>query len=376
MTILKKIVPLCIGIFIIISCSSSSDDGPDTNDNFDRAALLTNMADNIIIPALVNFQSEMSDLDTARSTFVNDISQTNLDALSVAWLDAYKTWQNVEMFNIGLAETLSVDANSGFGVLFNRYPLSVSELETNVSSGSYDFEDTNLYDTQGFPALDFLIHGVANSDLVAIDKFTTNANADNYIIYLTDIVSRMQTALNNIVNDWQGSFRNSFVNNTSSSATGSVNKIVNDFIVYYEKALRANKIGIPAGNFSNAPIPSTVEAFHKKDVSKELALASLDAVVKIFNGQSLVGGATSGESFASYLEALNRGDLKTQIDNQFQEAKEKLTVLDDNFVNQINTDNSKMTEAYDALQGAVILLKVDMASAFNVVIDFQDSDGD
>jgi len=371
----KKVTILCLSVFIIISCSSSSDDGDSVTDNFDRSALLTNMADNIILPALVNFQSEMSRLEVARDNFINDFTTDNLDALSEVWLDAYKAWQGVEMFNIGAAESLSVDV-SGFVVYFNRYPLTVSDVETGVIDGNYDLDTIPFYDAQGFPALDFLIHGNANSDLTPLDKFTSNEQNDGYITYLNDVISQMTNRINAVINDWQGTFRNSFVSNTSSTATGSANKMVNDFIFYYEKGLRANKIGIPAGNFSNTPLPNTVEAFYKQDVSKELALASLDAVIKVFNGQSLTDSSVNGESFASYLDELNRTDLKEQINNQFEEAKQKIEALDDNFVNQISEDNSKMTEAYDALQMAVVLIKVDMASALNVIIDFQDADGD
>ena len=55
--------------------------------------------------------------------------------------------------------------------------------------------------------------------------------------------------------DWKGSYRSTFVNSKSNTATSSLNKLVNDFIFYYEKGLRANKIGIPAGVFSASPLP-------------------------------------------------------------------------------------------------------------------------
>lgn len=35
-----------------------------------------------------------------------------------------------------------------------------------------------------------------------------------------------------------------------------------------------------------------------------------------------------------------------------------------------------MTQAYDALQMAVVYLKVDMVQAFNISVDYVDADGD
>lgn len=373
---LKKIVSILCIVVVIVACSSSDDGNGGSTDNFDRTALLTNYADNIIVPALENFQSKLTDLDVARANFVNDKNQSNLDVLSDAWLEAYKAWQYIEIFNIGIAETLSADENSGFVVFFNRYPVTVSDIETGAASGNYDLNTIAYYDAQGFPALDFLIHGVANADATALDKFTTNPNFEGYVGYITDVVAQMGAKFNTVLGDWQGSYRNTFISNTSSSATGSFNKMVNDFIYYYEKGLRANKIGIPAGNFSVEPLPEKVEAFYKNDVSRELALSGLETIQKVFNGQSLVGTDTSSQSFASYLDYLENSQLKNDINAQFLAARQQIQSLNNSFSQQVIDDNTKMTQAYDLLQGAVVLLKVDMASAFNVSIDFTDSDGD
>ncbi|MFS4482624.1 imelysin family protein [Hyunsoonleella sp. 2307UL5-6] len=368
---------ICLGIIVACSSSSTDDDSTGGNDNFDRGALLTNVADNIIIPAFEDLQTKLSALDVARGNFVNDMSQSNLDALSDAWLEAYKVWQYVEMFNIGKAEGIDNTNFIGFVSFFNIYPLEVSDIENGAGTGNYDLTTGNYHDGQGFPALDFLIHGVADSDATALDKFTSNSKKEGYVTYLDNVVARMNTLNNTILNDWKNNYRDTFVTNLSSSTTGSISKIVNDFVFYYERGLRANKIGIPAGNFSNEPLPNKVEAFYKKDVSKLLALEALTAVQDFFNGKTYNESST-GESFKTYLEALGRNDLATTITSKFNEAKQKLEVLDDSFYNQVDTDNTKMTQAYDALQTAVVSLKVDMMGVFQVSLDegFVDSDGD
>lgn len=370
----KTSICLILLSLFIAACSSSDDSDPQGPDNFNRELLLANMADNIVIPAFTNLQSKLSDLDVARANFINNMSQSHLDALSTAWLDAYKAWQYVEMFNIGSAELLGGNSR-GFVSFYNIFPLTVSDVETGAQTGNYDLNSSNYHDAQGFPALDFLIHGVATGDTAPIDKFTTNANASGYVDYITNVVAQMNALNNSILSDWQNSFRLTFISNTSSSATGSLNKFVNDFIFYYEKGFRANKFGIPAGNFSITPLPEKVEAFYKQDVSKELALDALDAIEDLFNGRAF-GGVSTGESLASYLDFLDRSDLRTMITNQFQVARQKIQVLDDNFYQQVETDNTKMTEAYDAIQAAVVLLKVDMLQAMNISIDFVDADGD
>ena len=45
-------------------------------------------------------------------------------------------------------------------------------------------------------------------------------------------------------------------------------------------------------------------------------------------------------------------------------------------LNQINTDNLKMLEAYDAIQQGVVYLKTDMLSLMSISVDYMDADGD
>jgi predicted lipoprotein len=374
---LKRIVYLFCLVCVIVACSSSDDSSDDNTDNFDRTALLTNYADNIILPALENFQSKVSALDVARGNFINAINQTNLDLLSDAWLEAYSAWQYVGIYNIGLAETLTGNEN-GFRAYFNVYPVSTALIESAAeTNASYNLNADAYFAAQGFPALDFLIHGITDSDITPLDKFTSNSKSNGYVNYMTDVQSQINSRTTAIVNDWQNTFRDEFVANTSSSATGSINKIVNDYINYYERALRANKIGTPAGNFSaGQTFPDKVEAFYKNNVSKELALLSLDAVQQFFNGEAFGNTANSGASLASYLDALDHTELKNDINAQFEVARQQIQSLNSSFSQQVINDNTKMTQAYDALQGAVVLLKVDMASVLDIQIDFVDNDGD
>lgn len=189
----------------------------------------------------------------------------------------------------------------------------------------------------------------------------------------------MESLTTIVLNDWTSIYRNEFVNSTANTATSSTNKLTNDFIFYYEKGLRANKIGIPAGVFSATPFSDKVEAFYNKNVSRQLALNGLRAVQKFFNGEGF-NSASTGESFKQYLDYLNTikdgADLSELINDQFEEAELKIQALNDDFAQQVETDNTKMTEAYDELQKAVVLLKVDMIQAMNISVDFVDADGD
>ena len=364
---LKRFLGILVVAFTVYACSSSEEE-PSPSDSFDRGIMLTHLADNIIIPAHQDFMTKMSALKAAGEVFTTSPNQSHLEALRISWFNAYKNWQHIEMFNIGKAEELQ------YRFFMNVYPLTTSDLESNIANGSYDLESANNHDAQGFPALDYLLHGLGSSDAEILENYTTATNNGNYKKYITDVLNQMYSKTEAVVSDW-ATYRGDFVSSTSNTATSAVNKLVNDFIFYYEKGLRANKLGIPAGIFSDNELPEKVEAFYKKDISKELALASLNSVIDFFNGKNY-SGSGSGSSFSEYLSNLERNDLSQSILNQFSAAKTQINTLDNNFYQQVNTNNTEMLRAYDELQKAVVLLKVDMLQVFSINIDYVDGDGD
>jgi predicted lipoprotein len=364
----KKITLFFVSVLAIYGCTSSDENEPALTDNFDRVNLLINIADNIIQPAYDDFSAKMSALKIAGEAFTDAPNQTSLEVFRSSWLSAYKIWQQIEMFDIGKAEELQ------YKFYMNIYPVTVNDIESNILNGSYDLNSVNNQDAQGFSALDYLIHGVADSDVAILEKYTTEVNSGNFKKYITDILNQMNDLTTQVVSDFKTQ-RNLFVESTQNNATSVFNKLINDYIFYYEKGLRANKFGIPAGNFSATPLPEKVEAFYRKDISKELALEAIVAVQNIFEGKHY-GSSTIGIGFNDYLISLDRDNISTGIISQLSTAKAQVEKLNTNFYTQINTDNSLMTKAYDELQKVVILLKVDMLQAFNVNVDYVDADGD
>lgn len=357
----------------IVACTSDSDNPQESSDNFDRGAMLVNWADNIIIPAYASFNTKVSSLNTRITEFTTNPTVQNLQTLRSAWKEAYVSFQNVSMFEIGMAEELR------FRNRLNVYPADAAQIESFIESGVYDFSLPSTIDKQGFPALDYMLNGLAETDTEIVAFYTSNTNAEGYKNYLQNLSETIFSLSNEVLTSWTGGYRDTFVANTSSSASGAVDKLTNDYIFYYEKSLRAGKVGIPAGVFSTGTLPQNVEAFYKKDISKELLLEAITASQNFFNGTSFIGNS-NGQSFKTYLDYLNTikngENLSALINDQFAVAKSKANELNPNFVQQIETDNSKMLSTYDELQRIVILLKVDMVQAMNVSIDYVDADGD
>ncbi len=373
---MKRILGILVLVAFVYACSSSDNDS-DSDDNqgfnpsnFDRTPLLENWADNIIIPGYIDFLSKVNTLQTETTAFTEN--SNDLTAIRAAWLDAYTTWQRVSMFENGPAETVGLRLN------VNIYPANVETIENNIASGSYNLDLSSNRVAKGFPALDYLLFGIASNDDNILDIYN-GPEGEAYKQYLEDIVADMQSLTTTVLDEWQGGFRDDFVANNGSSATASVDRLANDYIFYFEKFLRAGKMGIPGGVFSGDVEPNTIEALYAGNLSKLFFIEGLDAVQDFFNGVSY-NGSTQGESLGSYLDELNvledGTNLSTTINNQFDTARE--------FVNGLNTFEQELQSipptnflnAYDEVQRIVPLLKVDMVSALSISIDFADADGD
>jgi len=360
-------------LLVFVACNSDDDGSPSSSDNFDRQTLLVNWSENIIIPVYEDLQTELSELQTAAKDFNDSSNVSTLNALREEWLEAYKVFQYAEMFNIGKAEELN------YQFLMNVYPTNTNDIENNIASGNYDLSIPNNNDAVGFPALDYLLHGLGETDAEILSFYNSDANAANRKKYLKDLVDLMNSLTSDILSDWKNNFKTEFIERFGNTTTGSVNLMTNDFIFYYEKLFRANKIGIPAGVFSSTPLPDRVEALYRKEVSKELANEAFKAIRNFFNGVSYLdqSNGTGYDDYLNFLNTIRDGEnLSTVINNQFNSAQIKINGLDNNFYFQVKNDNTAMLETYDEIQKAVVLLKVDMLQAFDINVDFVDADGD
>lgn len=356
----------------VFSCNKSSD-GDKPKDDFDRKALLTHVADNIIIPAYTNFQTIFSEMKMAVEGFATAPDAAKLSALRLKWRAAYLAWQRVELFNFGPAD------NALLRNYFNIYPTDVTLLRSNISSGRYNLDEVTNNKVQGFPALDYLLNGAGASDAEILANYTTAPDASRWKKYMTDVIASMNAKINKVVGDWKGTYRSQFISSDGTGAGSSLSLMVNEYIMNFERFLRSGKFAIPAGVMSGTPAPEKVEAFYSKDFGMELAKTALQASRDFYLGRSFTGA--TGTGLYSYLQALGKNNanlatLATGIDNQFGVLETKMNSLGSSIYTAIVNNRTGVLALYDEFQKQVRYLKVDLASAIGITISYTDNDGD
>ena len=142
----------CIALIsFFISCTENDNQQTSSSDNYNRSSLLTNVVDNIIIPAHQRFQDELTLLSEHLVEFNSNRDIETLENLQLQFVETYKYWQHIEMFNIGYAEEIY------YASKMNIYPTNFSRINDNINGGSFDLDNNpNQYSAQGFPALDYL----------------------------------------------------------------------------------------------------------------------------------------------------------------------------------------------------------------------------
>ena len=356
-------------VISISSCVPTPEDACEVTTGFDRAGALKFWADEIIIPAFSSYQEQLIVMQAKAQSFSEQASDERLNELRAAWLDAYKAWQKVSMFDIGKAEEI------GLRNFTNIYPTNTEMIADNILSESYNLTLPSTFASQGFPALDYLLFGIRATDAEIVELFTDVKYA-SYLISLTDRLAELNLS---VLDDWSQNYRDVFVENSGSSATSSFDKLVNDFLFYYEKFFRAGKIGLPAGVFTGTEMSHLIEAPYSGRYSKELLETAFMAVQDFFNGKNFNRNG-EGQCIADFLQAVqiaNGGeDLSVKINKQWLLADQKIELLDNNLKTQVETDNISMLETFDELQKAVVILKVEMLQALCIKVDFVDADGD
>lgn len=376
----KKINALLVAalILLVTACKSNKDPyTPNPSDNYDRKAMLANFSDNIIKPGYLSFKGKFDLMKSNSESFLNTPDPLLLQQFRTAWKNAYVEWQKVEMFEIGPADEVMLRTN------FNIYPFNTTQAEANISSGIYNLDEAGQIASKGFPALDYFVNGTGSDDASVVAWFSDPVKGNARKKYVRDVIAHMDGKLTTVVNKWSGTYRDEFVNNTGTDASSSTAKLVNAYILYYERFIRSGKIGIPAGIMGTSlvtPAPEKVEAFYKKDLSRELVLTAQQAVLDFYRGKSFSSSST-GPSFKSYFSAIgtkatNGSLLANLLDEQFGKAILKLNATQPNFYQQIQDDRTKMTSVFEEMQLAVRYLKLDMTSAMGISISYTDNDGD
>ena len=389
-----KLIYVFTALLIIQSCKKSGctdpealnynidaqkDDNSCLYEDYDKLSLLTNLADNYIIPSLDAYKSKIVTLNIHVDSFITNPSISNLTLIRTNWEDALLNWQDIGFLDFGPSEYILLRKQT------NTFPIDTTELNNSITLADWNLGYVSSYDSKGLQALDYLLFKPGHTDNELITYFPNNENARNYLKALTEDLNQN---INNVTNElitYIEDFINDFEVTTSNLSTNSqgssISNIINALCLHYEFYVRRGKVGLPLGvfnGFSQLELPELVECYYSGKSTQNL-VRSVNSLRKYVTGSSYLNN-DNGLGLDDYMDFVNAEQnsqqLSTVIDNQFLTILEELNNINGPLSEEIINNKSQITQTYQELQQLVPYMKVDMTSALGVLITYQDNDGD
>ncbi len=350
------VVLLVASSLLIGSCKNKD---TDNKEEFDKGPVLQNLADQIILPGYDELQLKMNAFQQNWNAFLFDPVAGNFDAVKTSWTQASIAFQAVKMFEFGPAATVGLSAALG------TFPADTTQIKSNINTGNYTLTTADNIDAIGFDALDYLFY--RSNALVEIQ---INPSTQNYV---TAVISKMKTEVDAVNNGWKTGYRETFIAGTGTSSTSPFSLLFNAFSKDFEST-KTTKIGVPIGiQTLGIQQPHFLEA-RRSGIGSQLLLSNYTAAKNVFLG--IGSNGANGQGFDNYLMALERSDLSATIETRFNYLINQPTTWSARIEDMMSSNPTELNNYYNYIQGTVVYIKTDMASAFGVLITYQDNDGD
>ena len=176
---MHRLVPTLAIIASLAACGGDDDDGGDGAGGFTDQQIITDFADQVVIPTYQLLDERTAALHDAAQTLADAPTMPNLEAARQAWVDMREPWEQSEGFLFGPVSA------AGWDPAMDSWPLNKDDLEAVLAS---DDELTqayihNLAETQkGFHTIEYLLWG-ETSDKAAGDL---SARELEYLVALTE----------------------------------------------------------------------------------------------------------------------------------------------------------------------------------------------
>lgn len=357
----KFLLAFLFAAFVLTGCDREEDD---TEQVVETSETMRHIAEAVISPAYAEWSVSAEALHQASLSFTSSPDQQTLSDFRVALKQSWIDWQYCSPFEFGPAYELQLRANA------NTFPADVEDIQLRIESQT----TPQRADERGYPAIDFMVNGSAETDEEVIGLFSSDELATNRKSYLLQLTQKLRDNAISVSSQWNNGYVDQFAQNTGTQAGSSLSLLVNELNKDFEM-IKRERIALPLGLLTlGMPLPDRCEAFYG-GFSAELAYEHMLAIIETYkgaDGRGLDDLLNDAEAFHQPSDQM----LDEAIQEQMNLGINKLQTLPDPLSQTIENDPETVESCYDELQALVVLLKTDMPSALGVSITFTDNDGD
>ena len=362
---------------------------------FDRNVLLGQFADELVLPAVRDFDDQAAALAGAVQAYAAGPSDGTRTAAQSAWSAAMESFQRLEPMQFGPGGSPSMFMG-GLGIRDEIYswptvnPCAVDQKTVDDDFRNPDFFQTELVNVYGLDALELLLFraGTENECDPRVDinrEGTWNALVSSgglqqrqadYAMVVANGVAQQAGQLRTAWEPSGGNFADNLRNagNGGSiypSAKEALDEVFAAFF-FVDTDYKDRKLAIPAGidpQCTDPVCPEEVELPFSRQ-SKRALLANFHGFAGIFAGEG-----TSGQGFAWYLRDMGATALADRMTSQLAAARDAATAIPGSLTDALASNPAAVTNAYNQIQAFTTDVKAEFVTVLNLTIP-QEGAGD
>ncbi|MEO0573484.1 MAG: imelysin family protein [Bacteroidota bacterium] len=332
-------------------------------EEFDVPSLLADATNSLILPTLSDFNAQAGIFSSLATTYLDETSETNLEALRTQWITMTLAYEKTYVFHIGLARDRFLHP-----AIYN-WPTVAEAIEDFISDGEITEASVAAISPQ--------IKALAGIEYLLFKSTVTETNNEfsldeNRREYLRLSVEFLIAQADRLLSIWQpdgDNYATTFINNEDTGIRASFNLFFNGLNNAVDTG-KVTKIGKPGGlETSEIPNPDIVQAPFS-NISLELLTVSMEMVEEAFFGEGITN--ISDYIFFVLQEDSLNDDLQTKID-EVQEAIAAITVP---LEEAVTADPTAVENLHTKMTELGILFTVDVRSVLSIIITATDNDGD
>ncbi|TLP81880.1 imelysin family protein [Maribacter sp. ACAM166] len=296
--------------------------------------------------------------------FASAPSAASLALVQQTWKNAFLHWKSAEIYNLGAIQSSFIHTR------IHQWPVNTRIIEANIS-GAQSIDNKYISSTganvKGYGAIEYLLFH--DTDAAVLLEFTTSENKERRLQYVVSLVENLKEQSDVLRVFWTDT-ETTFKENLETGVNGSQNRVVNALIAALE-SIKRRKIEEALNTESLAV--EQLEAFRSAQ-SKEAIAANLSAIYNTYLGDFENNNNFGLSEYA--IEVLNRQDLDKAIREAFRRAFDDLEAIDGSLESALISNVDLIESLRVSIQEIIAIFKTDFSSAANIVVTFNDNDGD
>lgn len=358
MTVRRSTIMFCAAGLLLAACTGGDDGGADdAGTEVDRGAVLTELADDVIIPSYEALAVGFDQLGASIQTLCAMPGREALEAAQADWRSVDQAWRRSRAAGIGPAMERRLVSSIGF--------LARADAIEEILAGNEPLDPAALdqagVGVKGLSAIETALFAEGSE---ALSAGGGGGRRCEYAAAATVLAGRSSAA---VLDDWTGPLdhRATFVEGMNGDEQSSTDAVVNETIF---RVTELDDQGLRSLVEAESPAELTA---NRADGPAAYRLAELQATL---DGVAAALGHEGDIRIVALLRGIST-DTANRLQQALADAEAAMDALPDS-VTAAFQDRPALEAARKAVAALRVLLSTEVASELGVTIGFSDADGD